>query len=131
VTSGRLPPEIVAFAAEHVWSRDELYALVLLVRDDEQWWDAQTMAAQIGLNVPSTRLILDRFVARNLLDVRISDDVRYRFSPGPADLRETTERFVETFQKSPALVMQLLLPRRRRSMEDFSDAFRLRRDDDR
>jgi hypothetical protein len=79
----------------------------------------------------STRHILDRFVARNLLDVRISDDVRYRFSPGPAGLREATDAFVEAFQRAPALVMQLLLPSRRRSMEDFSDAFRIRRDDDR
>jgi len=131
VTSRHLPPEVVAFAAEYVESRDALYALVLLVRHDEQWWDVTMLAEQIGLKVASTRRILDRFVALNLLDVRISDDFRYRFSPGNAGLRDATEAFVETFQKSPALVMQLLLPNRRRSMEDFADAFRIRRDDDR
>jgi DNA-binding IclR family transcriptional regulator len=121
----------VAFAAEYVASRDELYALVLLVRHHEQWWDVTTLAEHIGLSVPSTRLILDRFVALSLLDVRIADDLRYRFSPGPVGLREATEAFVDTFQRSPALVMQLLRPSRRRSLEDFSDAFRIRRNDDR
>lgn len=129
--SSTLPSEVVTFAAEYLASRDELYVLVLLVRHDEQWWDATTLAERCGLGVLPTRHILDRFVARNLLDVRITDDVRYRFSPGRAGLREATEAFVEAYQRSPALVMQLLLPSRRRSMEDFADAFRIRRDDDR
>lgn len=129
--SRSLPPEVVAFAAEYVASRDDLYVLVLLVRHDEQWWDVKTLAEHTGLSMPSTRLILDRFVAHSLLDVRIADDLRYRYSPGPAGLREATQAFVDTFHKSPALVMQLLRPSGRRSLEDFSDAFRIRRDDDR
>ncbi len=131
MTASSLQPAVAAFAAEYVASRDDLYTLVLLVRHDEQWWDVKRLAGHIGLSVSSTRLILDRFVAHNLLDVRISDDIRYRFSPGPAGLRQAAEAFVDAFQKSPALVMQLLRASRRRSIEDFSDAFRIRRYDDR
>jgi hypothetical protein len=79
------------------------------------------------------RATLERFAQQNLLDIRISDDVRYRFQPGTDQLETAASAFAAAYRRDPALVVQYVAESAAEtdSLRDFADAFRIRRRDDR
>lgn len=123
-------PAVAAFITDHVRSLDELQLLMAIMQSGERWWDASSAARESGLPVPAARAVLDRFAARNLLDIRITDDVRYQFSPGTPALRDTARMAAEVYRKRPLAVARLVPREPRRGITDFADAFRIRRDED-
>jgi len=54
--------------------------------------------------LPTARQVLEAFASRNLLDIRISDDVRYRLRAGTPELARGLGLLIETYRRSPTLV---------------------------
>ena len=123
----QLPEEVRAFLAAYVGSIEELNVLMALIDVDARWWDAGTMAAHSGTTAGDARRILEAYASRNLLDIRITDDVRYRLRPGTPELEEAVHRVAATYRTSPRTLFQWAAGRAHRSVNDFSDAFRWRR----
>jgi DNA-binding MarR family transcriptional regulator len=112
-------------------SLQELQMLVVLMEDPDRWWDAGALATDTG-NAPSvTRRTLDRLAARNLLDIRVTEEVRFRYRPGTFALEEAGSAFLDAYHKNPIAVARMIAVRGTRPAKDFADAFRIRRDDDR
>ena len=44
-------------------------------------------AREFGFTLPEALAALERFAALNLMDIRVSGDVRYQFRPGTEELR--------------------------------------------
>ena len=70
------------------------------------------------------------FGAHNLLDIRITGDIRYQYRPGTPELRESAEACVAAFRTRPLDLVQLVTGPSATSVRDFADAFRLRRKQD-
>lgn len=116
--------------AKHIHSLEELQLLLALMQTPDRWWDATAAARELGLARPAARRGLDALAARNLLDIRITGDVRYRFHPGTGELRAAARAIEDAYRANPLAVVQLVTQTGRRGLRDFSDAFRIRRDDD-
>jgi hypothetical protein len=127
----QLSPFVHSFIRDHLGTPDAVHVFAILIGQAEQWWTAGAVADRLGLPVPHARRILDEFVAGNVVDIRVSNDVSYRYDPGAPAVREAAEAFIEAFRGTPSAVMLAVRAGRRRSIEDFSNAFRIRRDDDR
>ena len=127
MTSHQLPRTVVRFLTEHVASLDELELLMLLVASAGRWWDATSTSRELGIPVARTRTILDSFATRNLLDIRITGDVRYQFRPGTPDLEAAAVALAAVYQRNPAPVVRFIARSAPRSVRDFADAFRFRR----
>ena len=127
----RIPPTVAAFVSAHVRTLDELQLLMAIVQSPDRWWDAETAARELGMPVAEARAALDHFGAHNLLDIKISGNLRYQFSPGTAELREAANAAAEAYRRWPLDVAKVVAPTAPRSITDFADAFRIRRDDDR
>ena len=112
-------------------SLQDLQLLVTMMDDPARWWDARAMASHTGNPTGSTRQALDRLAARNLLDIRVTDEIRFRYGPGTPDLVTAGAAFSEAYRKNPLAVAKLVAERRPRSLMNFADAFRIRRNDDR
>ena len=56
--------------------------------------------------LPKTRRVLEAFASRNLLDIRISDDVRYRLRAGTPELARGLGLLIEAYRRTPALVRE-------------------------
>jgi hypothetical protein len=125
------PPAVLAFVAEHVRTLAELQLLMAVVQSADRWWDAASAAGEIGMSAAEARAALDRFAAHNLLDIRITGDLRYQFRPGTPELGEASEAVVEAYRRRPLDLARLVERPARRGVADFADAFRIRRDDDR
>ena len=126
-----LPFSVVAFVRDHLETLEQLELLTLLIKAPERWWDAAAAAETLGISAKNTSDALERLASRNLLAISITTDVRYQFQPGTTTLRDASEAFAEACRTNPIAVFRLVTDRQRRAMREFSDAFRLRRHDDR
>lgn len=114
----------------HVRTVGELQLLMAIIHSRDRSWDAASAAREVGISEGEARVALEHFAARNLLDIRIGADLRYQFRPGTPELHEGARAAAEVYRQRPVDVARLLPPERR-SVSDFADAFRIRRDDPR
>jgi hypothetical protein len=104
MTAEDLPETVRRFLAQCVSSPDELRILLTLIDSEGRWWDADTLAPHTRLSPVNTRRVLDSFASRNLLDIRISDAVRYRLRPGTRELQAGVAAVAEAVRRSPGAV---------------------------
>lgn len=126
-----VPPPVLAFLADHVRSLEELQLLIAVIQSPDRWWDAAAAARELGIPGPVARRAFDHLAARNLLDIRITGDVRYQFRPGTDQLRADALAAEQAYRLDPLAVVQGVTGTAKRGIRDFADAFRIRRDDDR
>lgn len=119
-------PHVVAFVSEHVRTLAELQLLMLLIHSGDRWWDAASAAHESGLSVADARRALDFFGSHNLLDIRITGDVRYQYRPGTAELRDRATACAVAYRTRPLDLARLVTGPSAASVRDFADAFRLR-----
>ena len=124
----QLPERVAAFLATYIASAAELQLLVALIDGPDRWWDSVSASREIGLPVSLMSGMLDRFAKANLLDIRVTDAVRYRLRPGTPELEQDLAGLREAWRFHPAAVMQVVAQSARRSIRDFADAFRFKRD---
>lgn len=123
------PPLVRAFMADHIRNLDELQLLITCMYAEDRWWDATAVGRELGISTLAARHALDHLASRNLFDIRITGDVRYRFHPGTEELLDAARVVAETYRANPAGVINLVAGAPRRSVRDFADAFRIRKDD--
>lgn len=124
-----LPPDVTDFTARHVRTLEHLQVLMTCIEGRDRWWDAATMARELGIGLTAARRTLDDLARGNLLDIRITGDVRYQFNPGTAELEAAALACAAVYRTNPVALVQLVAGSSRRSVRDFADAFRIRRDD--
>jgi hypothetical protein len=129
--SVRDPSPLIMKVIDSLQSLQDLQVLLALMDTPERWWDADTLADDIGVARSVTRLGLDRLAARNFLDIRVSNEIRFRYNPGTSDLEEAGMAFHDAYRKNPIAIARLVAVHRPRTIKDFADAFRIRHDDDR
>ena len=112
----------------HIASAEELALLVALVDAPSRWWDPALVSRELGIPAAAARAILDCFAAENLLDMRVTDDVRYQFRPGTTELQKGAVAVANAYRAHPVAVVQHLARGGARSVRDLADAFRNRRD---
>jgi DNA-binding IclR family transcriptional regulator len=103
-----LSPDLVRFAETYVPSLEDLRVLVLFVEGRDRWFDASGIARALSMSRTTARSVLDHLARHNLLDIRVTGDVRYRFRPGTADLEAQATALVHTYRRNPLKVLHLL-----------------------
>jgi hypothetical protein len=132
VTEDRLPIVVRSFVAAHIRSLQDLHLLVGMACAPDRWWDEDTAVRELGLDRRVARAGLEHLAAHNLLEIRVTDNVRYQFRPGTTDLEQAVAASVEAYRTNPVALWRLApATREQRSIRDFADAFRVRRDEPR
>ena len=124
-----LPPDVVSFITTYLRSLDDLQVLIHCIETIDRWWDAAALSRETGISVNEARHALDHLARGNLLDIKITGDVRYCFAPGTDALRHAALACAAAFRAHPVAVLQLVADAPGRSLRDFANAFRIRRDD--
>jgi hypothetical protein len=123
-------PDVRRFIERCIDDIEQLETLLLLHRKATRYWDA-AMVAQ-ALNLPE-RLAADALEAlgrRGFFDVRITSAVMYRFNPTTRESAEDVARLADVYKEHRRTLFVLLTSRRRRSLKDFADAFKMSKDSD-
>jgi hypothetical protein len=95
-----LPPDVAAFVDAHPLSVAEIEVLAAMIDTPDRWWDATLISGELRVAVATARGLLDRLAGLNLLDIRFTDDVRYRFRPGTAELAHKVSRLIASYRRS-------------------------------
>jgi hypothetical protein len=115
------------FIDEHIASPEELELLIALVDTPARWWDAALVSHDLGITLGYARRMLERFAAANLLDIRVTGDVRYQFRAGTQELHNGAAAVAAAYRTNPTALIQRFARLTRRNVLDFADAFRFRR----
>jgi hypothetical protein len=126
-----LPPLVLEFLSRHLRSLEELQLLIAVMQSPDRWWDANSAARELDLRPSEARRALDHFAASNLLDIKITGDVRYQFHPGTDELRAAARAVLAAYRADPLAMVRLMTTMAKGGIHDFADAFRIWRDDDR
>ena len=96
-----LPVPIARFAATHLGSLEALRVLAICVEQRDRWHDAPGIARTLGMARGAARNALDHLARNNLLDIRITGDLRYRFRPGTSELESQALALVDAYRRNP------------------------------
>lgn len=126
-----LPLVTATFLAEHIRSVEDLQLLIALVQTPERWWDAAAAARELSVTRSAAARLLDHLARHNLLDIKITGDVRYQFRPGTDALHEAAVACADEYRRNPIAVLRAVTSQPQRRLRHFADAFRIRHRDDR
>ena len=119
------------FLRAHLDNYEQLLILQLVARTRERTWTAEAVARELRLSPSEVAGALDCLCARNLLDIRISGELNFRYSPGSEELRARTEAFLSLLAREPVAMAKVMLEHQRTrerstALQAFVDAFMLR-----
>jgi predicted ArsR family transcriptional regulator len=119
---------VARFLTAYLRDLDDLQLLITMVNAEDRWWDAPNVARELHISESAARAALEHLAADNLLEIRLTGDVRYQFHPGTEDLREQALACADAYRTDPLAVVRAVSASARTSVRDFADAFRIRRD---
>jgi len=127
--SNQLDAGVRSFVERRLDSIEQLEIFILLQAQPTRFFDAAAVAQRLQLSKSRVADDLETICRRGLLDVRIASSVLYRFSPATPALALEADRVTDAYRQRRGDLVELLTSRRRRrSLKDFSDAFRLKGD---
>ena len=128
MSAADLPAHVAAFVSAHIRSIEDLHLIMVLVNEPGRWWDAAAVARELQISTRAAQRALEHFAQHNLLEIRLTNEVRYQFHPGTEDLRAGAIECVGAYRENPIALIRAISPGLR-SIQDFADAFRIRPDD--
>ena len=120
----KLPAAVQNLIEQHLHSASDVDTLLLLHRSD-RGWTAAGVARELRLNVDQAATILTRLSQNGLLG---EEGDSFRFHPRDPSLVEAVAALAQLYPAYRFAVVSLIYPPSR-PVRDFSEAFRLRKED--
>jgi hypothetical protein len=127
--SGGLTDELQQFIARHIDSVEKLEILVLLAGNAERLWTVEEVFQKIQSSQTSVLRRLRELQVDGFLE-RDGDGKRFRYQPKSSQLTENTMTLASAYQERRIKVIEAIFSKSDDQLRRFSDAFRLRKEDD-
>jgi hypothetical protein len=124
--SPRLSPVVRALIRRHVRSVGELELLIMLHAGRDRSWGVDEICEALACPHSWAVAQLEAMEGAGLL---ASADGRWRFAPADFELEEATAALEEAYRLQSREVLRFVFATPGRDLKEFSDAFRLRRED--
>ena len=123
-----IPDDVAQFIIDKVDSVAQMEALLLFRNEPQEAWTVAALAKRLYVNENQTAAIINRLCAEGFLAVQTSDLVQYRYAPSSEDLRQQIDRVCAIYTRHLVPVTNLIHSKPKTRLQEFADAFRLRRD---
>jgi hypothetical protein len=100
----------MSFALDHLRDHCDLQLFIAVMNAPDRWWDARAAARELQVPDDVARAALEHLAGRNLLEIRLTGEVRYQFRPGSDELHLRSLAFAEAFAGDPLEVVRALTP---------------------
>ena len=100
----------MSFALDHLRDHYHLQLFIALMNAPDRWWEARAAARELQVPHDVARAALEHLAGRNLLEIRVTGEVRYQFRPGSEELRRRSRAFADAFAADPLEVVRALTP---------------------
>ena len=123
-----IPDEVARFVLDKIDSVAQLEALLLLRNNRETDWSVGALAARLYIQEDQTAQLLGVLQAQGFVVSKGSDLALYRYEPASQELHAMLERLAEIYAKHLVPVTNLIHSKPKPRIQEFADAFRLRKD---
>lgn len=121
-----LPAAVRRLIERHLDTAADVDTLLLLRRQRDRSWTALAVARELRIDPDQSATILARLGRRGLL--QINGDA-FRYGPTDAEMDEAVATLAALYPSYRLAVTSLIYSRPTLPVRDFSNAFRLRKDD--
>jgi hypothetical protein len=128
VSGTELPSEVRAFIVRHLTSGAQLEILLLLHRDRSRPWTAAAVGRELRIDAEQAAWSLSRLLADGLLAG--DDESGFRFEPRLKRKAHAVDGLAALYPTYRVAIISLIFSKPSGPMQDFSDAFRLRDEED-
>lgn len=127
-----IPDYVRRFIGEQITSMDQLEVLLLLRRTAPKEWTADAVARELRVDISVAAARLADLQVRGLLVIAVTHGgaPAYRYEPSSLDLDRAAAGLATAYAERRVTVIDLIFSKPIDHIRVFSDAFRLRRDDD-
>jgi hypothetical protein len=122
-----IPDDIHRFLHANIDSVEQLEVLLLLQRERDGDWTAES-AARVLYSQPSS--IAGRLASLQAKGLVANSGAGYRYAPKSDAVRDTVSRLAETYRERRVAVITVIASKPMENVRAFSDAFRLRQRDE-
>lgn len=97
-----------------------------MMRGSERHRTARDIASELGTSIATARRNVETLAARGLLEVRVGNEIAYRYGPKSPDLARYCDLLAQYYITGRQAVFSFIATESRLSIKRFSDAFKLR-----
>ena len=123
-----IPNDIKQFILERIESVAYLEALLLIRSKPDALWSCEAVANRLYIDQKQTAELLARLDADGFVTSASEEDTVYRYQPTTAHLQEMVDSLAEFYGKHLVPITNLIHSKPKNRVQEFADAFRLRRD---
>ena len=130
MTDEAIPPKVKRFISEYINSVELLEVLLLIRSAAKKEWSVDSISGELRSSPESVSKRLIYLCARGLVSRRDLPVPMYRYDPKREDLDMAIKGLAQAYAERRARVIDLIFSRPIDTLRNFSDAFKLRKDDE-
>lgn len=123
-----IPDEVAQFILEKIDSVAQMEALLLLRSNPQGEWSLHALAKRLYIREKQTSEVLARLCVEGLI-IATGEPPLYRYQPISTDLRRMVDRMADIYARHLVPVTNLIHSKPKTRVQEFADAFRLRKDE--
>ena len=127
MSASRVPKDIQEFVARFLPSVEHLETFIVLQRNTTRSWSPSDVAAELRIQESTAADVLEHLASDNFLDVKISNEILYRFNPATTQLEQVAARCAEYYLRERITMINLVMAATLGPMRDFAEAFRIKK----
>ncbi|TAJ96980.1 MAG: hypothetical protein EPO39_19645 [Candidatus Manganitrophaceae bacterium] len=121
--------DVKRFISAYIDSVELLEVLLLIRRAGKKEWSADSISRELRSNPSSVTKRLTDLRARGLVSVKEGSPPLYYYHPETEALDSAIQGLAEAYAERQARVIDLIFSKPINTLRDFSDAFKLKRED--
>jgi len=129
MTDDVIPIDVQQFISTTIDSIAQLEALLLLYANRDAEWSAEAVSKRLYVTERETAGLLRNLHARGFLSHGNHSPGAYQYRPESPELAQMVERLAEVYRQYLVPVTQLIHSKSKSRIQEFADAFRLRKDE--
>jgi|ERR1051325_5112386 DNA-binding IclR family transcriptional regulator len=124
-----IPDHIRRFILKSIDSIAQLEALLLLRSRPQEKWSVEAVAKRLYISDQETSDLLGRLSAEGFIRLEDNEPDLYQYQPESAELDQVVDQVAEIYSKHLVPVTNLIHSKPRTRIQEFADAFKLRKDE--
>ena len=97
MVSTSIPGDIQDFLAHYLPGLDYLETFIVLQRNASRLWSATDVSAELRIPTATAEQVLERLASDNFLEVKIANELLYRFNPATAALETSAAHCADLY----------------------------------
>jgi hypothetical protein len=126
VAARKIPKDIRKFVARFLPGVEYLETFIVLQRNTTRTWSAADVGIELRIQESTAADVLERLASDNFLDVKISNEILYRFNPATPALEARAARCAEYYVRERNAMINLVMAATLGPMHEFAEALRLK-----